>query len=78
MKLSAKHDVFLAKVDGTEPVNVCVVWRYLGQPCPPGTRVDLRCGECGHRVCANPNSVRFHEGGATILCRECVELTENA
>lgn len=55
-----------------ERVNACVCWRYVGQRLPSGTRVDLQCGKCNHRVAADQDTIRFHAAGAVIVCQECI------
>lgn len=59
-----------------ERVDLCFCWRYLGQPVPAGTRIDLCCSGCNHRVCADPHTVRFHERGAIVRCNKCLCLCQ--
>lgn len=56
-------------------VDVTVCWPFHGQPLPTGTRVDLTCHRCGCRVCADPNSQRFVEGGSKVICALCAAAT---
>lgn len=65
--------IIVTAADAPERVDVCICWRFLGQRCVQGSRVDLRCHYCQHRVAADPDTVRFHEQkGARIVCHECL------
>lgn len=54
---------------------LCVVGRYPNTvPIPPGTRIDLTCDRCNHRVQTDANTVGFYETGlAELVCWECAE-----
>ncbi len=51
--------------------KLCISWRYIGQRVLSGTRIDLCCAECGHRIAADPDTQRFHAAGARLLCQVC-------
>ncbi len=46
-------DIERVEADTAKQVELCLCWRYQGQALPSGTRVDLRCAECNHRVDGN-------------------------
>ncbi len=77
MKLKPE-DVERVGADTDRVVDLCLCWRYIGQPLPSGTRIDLRCSECKHRVAADPNTLRFHAAGARLFCQECVPEIRDA
>ncbi len=56
---------------------ICVCGRYPNiVPIPSGTRIDLTCDRCGHRVQTDSNTVGFFETGlAELVCWECAELS---
>ncbi len=61
--------------DDIVPV-VCVCWRYIGQRCKAGTRLDLECMQCSHRICANTRSQELAAKGVWLICRECLPACE--
>lgn len=67
-----RRTVTIVGADTTRHVELIACGRYLGQELPSGTRVDLRCYQCNHRVATDQNSVRFHAAGAELYCNECL------
>lgn len=65
------NEIIVVDKDTAERVDIVGCYRFTGQACPAGTRVDLRCAECGHRVATDPNTVRFHAAGAKLVCQVC-------
>jgi len=58
---------------GADKPVVCICGRYPNTvPVPSGTRIDLKCDRCGHRVQTDSNTVALHEAGlAELVCWEC-------
>jgi hypothetical protein len=51
---------------------LCVCAKFTGQRLPHGARVDLKCGNCGHRIATDANTVSLHECGlADLRCVDC-------
>lgn len=56
----------------TEAAKIIVAHRFIGgRGYRAGSRIDLGCEVCGHRVALSPKSVRFIAEGKHPVCREC-------
>jgi|SRR5579859_3521700 len=63
--------VALHKDPASERMAV-LAYRFQGYNAKPGSRVDLCCEVCGHRLSLADESVRAHQQlGWLLICREC-------
>lgn len=54
--------------------DLVLAFRFVGQQCPAGARLDLECCGCHERVVLMPGGVRQAEGGAKPICQECINM----
>ena len=62
-----------------QPLEVAIMaWRWEGQTVPSGSRIDVKCVDCGAQVVLMPKSVQMMETHKTrIFCLECAAKRQN-